>query len=1127
MADITTESSKRIPAHAEQCFLVENLDRFTLKKGTTLTQDYSHIGLVNPTESDSIIFLNKIRGLGEEGQRFFENLPKSIAADMQPYIKLYKVIPFKVGESNSFKDMTVDLPFNNLSFDPTQITASGRNKKLGVAFRSFSFDFEGKRPIEVDAYVMCNLRLYFESPEALMHRYGTPPRAVAFSDLIARPFIASNAISHDHLEYDDKYFRIKMVIGYVPPSVQRLTEAYRLSRVSDPKGKAEALITALRNSKFELFLTLLKHTVTPRFDSPDGGYELDITYVGSLETTFRSKSADILAHPTDAKKAAEMRAWELTLAKKRQEAFGGIGSATRAKIEAIAGRGDFSEEVEKEYNKEFSEEAEAILAENVDGAATRATFRALSWAMAYESEWLGWDAIDPGAKRAGGGEKEMAARTRASSADNIKDVAANVLTERMGSKLLPNHIDKVTSYLEWRDKHASYKGKTGPAVKLADIYSRIVTRLNDKSRLYVSTLRNADFENWFLFFDKSKKDDISTNERKLQELSDKIDEADTNEEKQRLIKKRDELELLMKDKSSQDRMYADISKRATENITTSVSTGEAASKSIDAVKAETEKKKEEAEAKKKAEDSDEEPSDVDSEAKKATPTPIVNRDIYYFYYGDLLDTVLEVMSEMKKFLDLNFWSATNTNGNVKILLGEIELPHPKTGERIKENLARIPITLDTWQRFWLDKVVSPLKTEYLLRSFLHDTLSELIVAALTNKCKRIGSPQLVVRTGIHYESLRSNTKLEFAQKKGPAADKAYYHSLTTEPIIEDLKKPSDNEKEAVGTELIYLHAPSSSSRWFDPQKKKQDFGRGVHHIVLGAENSPIIAASFNKANQPYYLETKAEQGAVLDDTVHFSEPYNCSITMYGNSIILPGKHLHISFPHSHFGKPYNKNSAARRLGLGGYFFILKTKNEMKASESRLEWTTQLECLWESFGNENKMPSPMYTPKIEPEKPTHELAVETPDSSAPLVNDTLGARTERFADLEALAESVPAGEPASLEVGRARMDVLAEKQANAAATEAQRIAYEKEYGLDAAFVWVNEVSHRGVSDAEAASIRKLRREEAKAASEAQKATEVYASKAPEKDVFETAAGGGLTKEEMDNPLAALASKPESD
>ena len=29
----------------------------------------------------------------------------------------------------------------------------GVNKKLGVAFRSFSFDFEGRRPVEVDAYV--------------------------------------------------------------------------------------------------------------------------------------------------------------------------------------------------------------------------------------------------------------------------------------------------------------------------------------------------------------------------------------------------------------------------------------------------------------------------------------------------------------------------------------------------------------------------------------------------------------------------------------------------------------------------------------------------------------------------------------------------------------------------------------------------------------------------------------------------------------------------------------------------------------------------------------------------------------------------------------------------------------
>ena len=45
MANVVKESNKRIPAHASQCFLVENLDRYALKKGTSLVQDYKNLAL--------------------------------------------------------------------------------------------------------------------------------------------------------------------------------------------------------------------------------------------------------------------------------------------------------------------------------------------------------------------------------------------------------------------------------------------------------------------------------------------------------------------------------------------------------------------------------------------------------------------------------------------------------------------------------------------------------------------------------------------------------------------------------------------------------------------------------------------------------------------------------------------------------------------------------------------------------------------------------------------------------------------------------------------------------------------------------------------------------------------------
>ena len=56
-----------------------------------------------------------------------------------------------------------------------------------------------------------------------------------------------------------------------------------------------------------------------------------------------------------------------------------------------------------------------------------------------------------------------------------------------------------------------------------------------------------------------------------------------------------------------------------------------------------------------------------------------------------------------------------------------------------------------------------------------------------------------------------------------------------------------------------------------------------------------------------------------------------------------------------FGYPSDPNAAAKILGLGGYFHINKASNQIKLMGSKLEWTTDLTMLWQTFGKENKTP----------------------------------------------------------------------------------------------------------------------------------------------------------------------------
>jgi len=339
---ILHESRSKLPEYAEACYLAEQIELYANKKGTEIPQNYKHLAITDPSTSDSSAILNNLRGHGSAGQDFFQDVPKSIAGDFQPWIKIFKVKPLGTQKGKSDKDIVIPLKFNNLG--NLGITDS---HKLGVAFRSFTFDFEGVRPVEIDTYVHCNLTLYFESPKALFHTYTEKELKYSFADLIRRAIVKKSdleGVSPDraHLLHDEKYFRIRVDIGYTPPSTKRIVEAYSDAGFSKPRERARKLKAALRVNKMQLYLNLLKHSINPIFDAPDGGFELSIDYMGSLETSFRSKAADILFTPADKNAGKQERALAGIMAAAQSKAYANLDKGAIAALESfLAGGGEF------------------------------------------------------------------------------------------------------------------------------------------------------------------------------------------------------------------------------------------------------------------------------------------------------------------------------------------------------------------------------------------------------------------------------------------------------------------------------------------------------------------------------------------------------------------------------------------------------------------------------------------------------------------------------------------------------------------------------------------------------------------------------------------------------------------
>ena len=200
-------------------------------------------------------------------------------------------------------------------------------------------------------------------------------------------------------------------------------------------------------------------------------------------------------------------------------------------------------------------------------------------------------------------------------------------------------------------------------------------------------------------------------------------------------------------------------------------------------------------------------------------------------------------------------------------------------------------------------------------------------------------------------------------------------------------------------ELLFLGIQKNDEKSLFHNDRKKDKEAGILYLEMKKEGTPLYSISFNRSDQPFQLEARAEKG-ILNEALSLSEVYNCKFSTVGNLLIKPGKFIYISDPH--FGdintfvkqvkgqmkqniKPsptalYDIQNASRLLGIGGYFVITKTRHSIKSAGDRLQWKTEADCFWNSYGWDVEgamMGTPQRTPVVRQQN-----APYTPDPSSP-------------------------------------------------------------------------------------------------------------------------------------------------
>ena len=951
-----SKKTNELDSFDEQGFMIRLLPLFSGLKGTSLYEGYEYVERLKDGE-DNITFLADLES-AKEGDKFkrfnlTERLPKEIISSLNPYVKIYKVF-YK--DEKDMKGNLAQFSFNNMKEERVDLGANqyggGFPGQLAVGLKEFSFDYLGTHPGEVDTFIDCNLKLYFSSIEALFKEYnykdGEQKGKLSFIDLIKRPkrYITGNPES-DTQVYNEKYFRIRVDVGYTAPDdavIQDAVRALPLPQGLSRKKYAEALKKEIENTNVSFFLNLQRHTISPLFDTPSGAFEMDITFNASVESAITSKGSNILLSGlsgTDIDKIQSSRDY-ITYQNAKQavtRAFNGDTTVIPV-LETLSWSDFFNEDYVRDFRT------------GVDAAKPKAPhYLVRTNADAFRSLLNTNVPLE---------FYESLSRTQDRISRDPQDLMNDVFQEFRDQK-----TRSVFNYFVRRQVLEDFKRASGLTEKGKRIqaYNRMVRELITPKQDWASRAHDT-------MPIKSYRTSVSRS--LIREYNNKLFASRFTEEELETIQAGEREGSGQKAKKQAKEARAQRRQRQSSllNFIKELETGQRFGNaqgiggSLDEqMKKYTDEVKKSVKEKTSTSEEMKMPYFAVAKPKVDDSDPQGKVDLRWVYFGDIIDTAVSIMEssygELNEELGLDIWSRVDggsVQGKFHIVTGNFEFTDSNNKKR-SFNLSRFPIPLRTFVDFWTKKVVEKQREVYFLRSFVRDVLVQLVVNPL-NKISRSQAPKESFKP--HYEILslpkQNKSKLFTYDPTKNAARNIMNSSYTAF---------ASGQSTEESQEILFLAVQKADQKSLFNNDRKKDIEKGIFYLGLKREGSPVLNISFSRSDQQYLMEARAEKG-LLSEVTQLSEVYNCQFTSVGNTKFKPGRFVYITDPHfgdiNKFFKRISGNNldqakeliytpeyASMLLGLGGYYLIIKAKHRLKAVNARLVWQTECDCHWNSFG----------------------------------------------------------------------------------------------------------------------------------------------------------------------------------
>jgi len=382
--------------------------------------------------------------------------------------------------------------------------------------------------------------------------------------------------------------------------------------------------------------------------------------------------------------------------------------------------------------------------------------------------------------------------------------------------------------------------------------------------------------------------------------------------------------------------------------------------------------------------------------KTALDAPISAADdqqtISYVYLGDIIQAAINEENFEQMLTNKTGVLIGNINFERKIdKYTNLEANSDQDSDVATINIADIPINIEYFSQFFAKTIIDKNISALSLMDFLQGIINQLVIPALNQpiggtavrnpiKCRTsFITTSNAVTTDMGYppgtDDLIPNFEGMPGNTSGYAAQDGFEASLTPYEGVVDLNYPAQmyamrdrldpNILTVAKADQIWtytmIHGVERNNITGYASNYKKDMEKGIYHFTFGDSNHPdastggrkdlIKDIKFTKVKKQGQREMMIERqmvGGVNNQHLELWSIFDVQMTMIGNNLLAPGKHIYINPVISGFTNLPSEAGILSELGLGGYYMVTEVSNEIENGN----WTTSVVAAWQSNGITN-------------------------------------------------------------------------------------------------------------------------------------------------------------------------------